>query len=109
MLVLTLGVGGDCLISRWEISAIVDSGVWNVTEAVIEEHGLQAIVNCSRAGDTISLQTTQMIQPSTRVVISHRLTIGRIDLEEGNGRADDLKASITCPSNDGVFLIEWVD
>ncbi|MCG8346603.1 MAG: hypothetical protein MI924_02330, partial [Chloroflexales bacterium] len=68
-------------------------GVWNVTDAEIEEHGLQAIINCTMAGDTISLQTMETIRPAARILISHRLTIEGIGSGSGNTSMRNHRAS----------------
>ena len=100
------GTGLDCVLSRTEISALVDDArVWNVTDTEIEEHGIQAIINCTRARDTVSLQTTQTIRPSTRVVIPHRLTVEGDGNGSENNSMTDRQASLTCPPNDGLFHI----
>ena len=73
--------------------------MWVVTNAVLREHDIQAIVNCSNEGDSIDLQTSRRIQPSSRIVIPWQLTIERTDTENE-------AATLTCPPNNGLFLIQ---
>ena len=86
----------DCHLSAEIIDALFGE-VWNVTDAVVEEYGLQGIVNCTKQGDILSLQTSKTIQPDNRIVIPQSLSIFC------NG-----KVSMTCPGDDGLFLIGCV-
>ena len=97
-----------CNLSRRDIRALLDrdSRTWIVTDATLQDHDIQDIVNCSQEGDAISLQMTERIRPQSRIVIPWQLTIGQLADEQGTRDTSDLKTSITCPPNDGLFLIQ---
>lgn len=99
-----------CHLSPQEVSKLVSNSTrtWTIGDDTLREHDIQAIVNCSRKGDIISLQTAKRIQPRGRIVVPWQLTIGRVSDGKGAGIIDDLKASLTCPSNDGLFLLKGV-
>jgi len=95
-----------CQLSAERIRGIVDGadGRWRLTDQTLDDFDIQAIVNCTSEGDVISFETARRIQPSSRIVIPWQLTL------DGNSNAtagapQDQKATITCPSNDGLFLL----
>ena len=96
-------VGYECSLSREEVNAHLDDATrtWNVTDETLTDPGIQAIVNCTDEGDTISLQTTTPVKPSERIVIPWKLTI--------TGTADNSMNEeaviMTCPDGDGLFLL----
>ena len=80
-----------------------DTRTWHIIDAVLEEYDLQDIVDCTSDGDIVVLQTTQRIQPHSRIEISKEVTIDG-DGSRGNSTS---KASMTCPSEtEGLFLIK---
>ena len=88
--------------SETEKSALLDEATrtWIVTDEALEEYGIQAIVDCTDEGDTISLQTTTPVKPPERIVIPWKLTI--------TGSTDDIDGdavTMTCPDRDGLFLL----
>ena len=97
----------ECYITEEEFEELdVTRRVWNVTDALLEKYEIQAIVNCTQEGDTLFLQTTKQIQPRSRIVIPWQLTIGHPSERQGDENMGGLKASLTCPSHDGLFLIK---
>jgi len=91
----------NCHLTAEDKAALVDGRRWNVTDVDIEEHGLQGIVNCTIKGDMLFLLTSQTIRPESRIVIPRGLTIGGMD-------SNDAKPRITCPVDDGLFLVGHV-
>ena len=83
-----------------EKSTLLDEAtrIWNATHETVEGHGIQAIVNCTEEGDTISLKTVITVKPPERIVIPWKLTI--------TGSADSMgETAMTCPDGDGLFLL----
>ena len=67
----------ECSLSREEINALLDDATrtWNLTDETLELYGIQAIVNCTEEGDTVSLKTTTTVKPPERIVIPWKLAI----------------------------------
>ena len=100
-----------CGLSEERIGEIVDGadGRWRLTDAVLDDVDIQAIVNCTSEGDVISFETTRRIQPNERIVIPWQLTLGGHLNATGDGDVpDDERSVITCPSNSGLFLLRCV-
>lgn len=95
----------ECLLFEDEVEPLfdADSRTWTILDDTLEDYDLQAIVNCTVEGDTISLQTTRTVQPQSRIVIPWELTIGGSDATSDT--TDARQASLTCPSNEGLFLV----
>ena len=89
--------------SETEKSALLDEATrtWIVTDEALEEYGIQAIVDCTDEGDTISLQTTTPVKPPERIVIPWKLTITGSADESMDGEA----VTMTCPDGEGLFLL----
>ena len=78
-----------------------------MTDETVNDPGIQAMVDCSREGDIISLQTRR-IEPPSRIVIPRMVVFdGSASMADSDG-SDDLRPVITCPSGDGLFLIRFV-
>ena len=97
-----------CDLSERDIRTLLDESTrtWSIDDAALERRGgIQAIINCTTEGDTILLETAERIQPDSRIVIPWRLTIESPVSEGEEGDANDQKVHLTCPSNEGLFLI----
>lgn len=95
----------SCSLRDGEVRSLLNevTRTWRVADAVLKEHDLQDIIDCTIEGDTISLQTTQRIQPRKRLEISQNLTIDGAWSQRNNVP----RASMTCPSkSEGLFLIK---
>ena len=77
------------------------SRTWTVDDGVLEMHDIQAIINCTKEGDTISLRTTTPVKPPERIVIPWKLTITGFVDDSMSGET----ATMTCPDGDGLFLL----
>ena len=85
---------------------------WLLNSTVLDEieNDLQLVVNCSRPGDVLLLDTSKTIRPPSRTVISWPLTISGY---VWGGKQDDVEISasekrtvITCPQmNEGLFSL----
>ena len=96
-------VDHECSLLPEDINALLDevTRTWNITDETLKGHGIQAIVNCTEGGDTISLKTTTPVKPPERILLPWKLTI--------TGSADSMEeemARMTCPYGDGPFLLK---
>lgn len=96
-----LSADAGCTLSTEEVETILDdaSRTWTVTDDVLQDHDIQEIIMCTDEGDTISLQTTQTIQPRSQSVIPWDLTFD--GLTDGANET----AVMTCPEREGLFLV----
>ena len=83
---------------------------WLLNSAVLDEiqDDLQLIVNCSRPGDVLLLDTTKTIRPPLRTVISWPLTISGYvpggEHDRVNTAASEKRTILVCPQmNEGLF------
>ena len=94
----------ECSLSREDVSALLDvaTQTWNVTDETLERYGIQAIVDCTEEGDTVSLKiTTTPVKPPERIVVPWRLTI----TGSADESMDEEAVTMTCPDRDGLFLL----
>lgn len=100
--------GLRCSLSGEERQSLLNqsSRVWSITDDALDVHDLQEIINCTTAGDTVNLETINRIQPQSRIVIPWQLTIGRTTNDTEDGSTNILKASMTCPPREGLFLVQ---
>ena len=114
---LCRGVGFECNLTQEDKQRYTSTGdtTWIVNDAVLEEidNDLQAIVNCSREGDVLSFDVTDVVQPSSLVVIPWRLTLSSsVDGDGSDSNDGDLtrqmkRTRFTCPQeNSGLFLVQ---
>lgn len=84
---------------------------WKIDDATLEDlsNDVQAVVNCTREGDTILFDISSSLKPSTRIEIPRRLTISAsIEGDPADGIFPETtnKTTFVCPSkSQGVFLI----
>ncbi len=86
---------------------------WRVDDSIMFRlrNDLQMIINCTRPGDTIALNTTHTTRLATRLIIPWSLTfntdIGAVDFDEDIIlQQSRRKAHLSCPGeNEGLFLI----
>ena len=81
-----------------------ETRTWRLTESALREYDIQEIIDCTSEGDVVSLETSDVIRPRSRIVIPWQLTIGR-QIDGGDRDTHDVKTRLTCPSDEGIFLI----
>ena len=90
----------------------VETREWLLNSAVLDEieNDLQLVVNCSRPGDVLLLDTSKTIRPPSRTVIPWPLTINGYVRGGEHDRvsisASEKRTILTCPQkNEGLFTI----
>ena len=90
----------------------VETREWLLNSAVLDEieNDLQLVVNCSRPGDVLLLDTSKTIRPPSRTVIPWPLTINGYvrggEHDRVNISASEKRTIFTCPQkNEGLFTI----
>ena len=85
---------------------------WRVDDSIMLRlrNDLQMVVNCTRPGDTIALNTTHPTRLATRVVVPWSLTfntdIDAVVLDEDILQQSRRKARLSCPGeSEGLFLV----
>ena len=108
-------LGSKCTLSRNAKDRYTseDGKTWLVSSVVLREidNDLQKIVDCTKEGDIISFNVTDVVRPSSRVTIPRQLTLAT--QVESTDSPDDVlsrsttKTRFTCPyENSGLFLVE---
>lgn len=103
-----------CSLENNFVSRILDEKrrTWFINDTVLQKIGnnLQAIVDCTKAGDVLSFNTQKVIKPSKRIVIPWNLTLTTIDKESAKSNEDrsmfSSTTNFTCPENNGVFFVK---
>ena len=107
-------VGFKCALARdvRQRYTSADGRTWLINDAVLEEvdNDLQRIVNCTKEGDRIAFNVTEVIQPSSLIIIPWQLALDT-HVEDDSGSNvypyATAKTRITCPrNNSGLFLVQ---
>lgn len=94
-----------CELTEREIGPLLDetTRTWTLNDAALTQHDLQDVIDCAEEDDTVFLQTREIVQPRQRLRIRQSLVIKGTP-SDGDEVAS-VKASITCPLNQGLLLI----
>ena len=108
-------LGFECALSRDARDRYTseDGKTWLVSSAVLKEidNDLQKVVDCTKDGDIISFNVTDVVRPSSRVIIPRQLTLATqvdsTDSNDGFFSNSTTKTRFTCPhKNSGLFFVE---